>query len=76
MEVAVSAVIKTQRKVRRSPMSRVSERVPYVLICVPFTTSSVMLVVRVRRSTGEGGITLTCAPVSTKNLVPVERSVT
>ena len=64
-----SAITNTHRKVRRRPRLRVSEREPYVLMEVLFMACSVS-VLGVFRSLAAGGITLTCAPVSTRKRVP------
>ena len=61
---------------RRSPRLRVNERCPYVTIGEPLTAESVRLSRLQRRSERVGGIILTCAPVSTRKLCLLMRSVT
>ena len=68
-------MIKIQRNVRRSPRFRVKERCPYVAIAVPLTAESVRPSCLRRWSERVGGIILTSAPVSTRNLSLLMRSV-
>ena len=64
----MSAIMKIQRNVQRSPRLRVNERCPYVAIAVPLIAESVKLSCLRRRSERVGGIMLTSAPVSTRKL--------
>ena len=66
-----SATTNTHRKVRRRPQLRVSER---ERMGVLLTACSVRVLGECR-SLAEGGMTLTCAPVSMRNRVPESRSV-
>ena len=70
-----SAMIKIQRKVLRKPRLSVSERVPYVAIAVPLTAERAKPSCFLRRSVRVGGMTLTCAPVSTRKVSLFVRSV-
>ena len=69
-----SATTNTHRKVRCRPRLRVSEREPYLRMGVLLTACSVRVLGECR-SLAEGGMTLTCAPVSMRNRVPESRSV-
>ena len=51
---------------------RVSERMPKVGMAVPLTARSVRLGLGDLWSVGDGGMTLTCAPVLTKKRRPEE----
>ena len=69
-----SATTNTHRKVRHRQRLRVSEREPYVRMGVLLTACSVRVLGECQ-SLAEGGMTLTCAPVSMRNRVPESRSV-
>ncbi|CAH8463688.1 unnamed protein product, partial [Dicrocoelium dendriticum] len=69
------AIMKGQRKVRRRPKLSVSSFSPKVAISVPLAARS-FVGDGETISSGLRGITLTSAPVSTRNSVPAVKSLT
>ena len=73
--VDVSAMTKIQRNTRRSPKSRVRDRVPKVAMGEPLTARRPEQSCLFLRSVEDGGMTLTSAPVSMRNRRPEVASV-
>ena len=71
----MSAMTKIHQNTRLSPKSSVRERVPKVAIIEPLTGRRPEQSGLILRSAGDGGITLTSAPVSTKKRRPEYLSV-
>ncbi|CAH8484739.1 unnamed protein product, partial [Dicrocoelium dendriticum] len=69
------AIMKGQRKVHQRPKLSVSSFSPKVAISVPLTARSLVCDGEMT-SSGLRGITLTLAPVSTRNSVPEVKSLT
>ena len=76
MGFCTSAIMKIQGRDRRRLRLRARDRLPYVGIGVLFTAMRVSLSGGCFRSEGEGGMTLSSEPVSTRNCVPVCVSLT
>ena len=69
MDCCTSAIMKIHVNDRLSPRLRMSERFPYILMGVSFTVMRMSLFIAHLRLVGEGGMTLTSEPVSTRKCV-------